>query len=320
MYEKLGARPFAAGVLVLLLGACGASTSSSSGGAGPMAGMSHGDTTMIGGANSPASMTPASMAPASMPMGGTTADAMAGMDHSGGAMEPMTDAIGDGTSPSAGGYTLKVVAAPTKVGTSSLTFTVAGTDGKAITDAVVEQTKKLHLIVVRRDLSGYQHLHPTVDPSGVWSVQADFPTAGRWHVIADLTPVAGKRIVLGADVTITGTEVVTPLPAPSATATVDGYTVSLLGKLTTKAANLDIGIDKGGAGATDITTYLGAGGHLVALNTSTLAYTHLHPLNDPGSMLRFDAAVPTAGRYRLYLQFASGEVVHTAEFTVDVTG
>lgn len=304
------ARLCAAPALLVLLTACGSSKTTSSGADGT-AGMSHGDTTMMG--TSATTMSGSAMSP-------TSADAMAGMDHSGGAMTTMVEPIGDGTAPSAAGYTLHLVTTPKAVGTSTMTFTVIGADGKAITDAVVEQTKKLHLIVVRKDLSGYQHLHPTLDSTGLWTVQATFAIGGGWHVITDLTPVEGKRIVLGTDITITGDSAARPLPAPSTMATVDGYTVSLLGTLTTKTANLDIGIDKGGKGATDLTAYLGAGGHLVAMNATTLAYTHLHPLNDPGAMLRFEAAVPTAGRYRLYLQFASGENVHTAELTVDVTG
>ena len=292
--------------VLLVLAACGSSKATTSSGAstgtGAMGGMAQGSTSMMS------------------PMSSGTADPMAGMDHSGGGMGNMSDVSGDGTTPTVAGYTLHLVSSPKSPGTGPLTFTVTGADGKAITDAVVEQTKKLHLIVVNHDLSGYQHLHPDVDAAGLWRVQANFATPGTWHVITDLTPVEGKRVALGADITIAGTASPAALPAPSKTTTVDGYAVALLGDLTTSTANLDISIDKGGAGATDLTAYLGAGGHLVALNVKTLGYTHLHPLNDPGSMLRFEAAVPVAGRYRLFLQFASGEAVHTAEFTVDVAG
>jgi len=36
----------------------------------------------------------------------------------------------------------------------------------------------MHLIVVRRDLTGYQHLHPTRDPQGTWSVPLALAAAG----------------------------------------------------------------------------------------------------------------------------------------------
>ena len=48
--------------------------------------------------------------------------------------------------------------------------------------------------------------------------------------------------------------------------------------------------------------YLGAKGHLVALRQGDLAFLHVHP---DESSLRFMAAFPTAGRYRLFLQFKS---------------
>lgn len=246
-------------------------------------------------------------------------DPMAGMDHSGGAMA-MDPVIGDGTNDSAGGYTLKPSASPTATGTQTFAFTVNGLDGKPITDAVIEQTKKLHLIVVRSDLTGYQHVHPELSADGTWSVQVNLPTSGRWRAIADLTPVQGTRVVLGTDINAAGVPTDAAVPAESPTASVDGYTVMRDGLLTITEAPLNFMITKDGQPAQGLTPYLGAGGHLVALKTDTLAYTHLHPNSDPGSTLSFQARVPTQGTYRLFLQFATGDNVHIAEFTTVVKG
>ena len=63
--------------------------------------------------------------------------------------------------------------------------------------------------------------------------------------------------------------------------------------------------------------YLGAGGHLVALREGDLAFLHVHPDED---RLRFMAEFPTAGTYRLFLQFHTDDGrVHTAAFTQEVT-
>ena len=62
--------------------------------------------------------------------------------------------------------------------------------------------------------------------------------------------------------------------------------------------------------------YLGAKGHLVALRQGDLAFLHVHPDEDS---LRFMAAFPTAGRYRLFLQFKTDGRVHTAAFTQEVS-
>ena len=56
-----------------------------------------------------------------------------------------------------------------------LAFTILGEDGRPVEDFDVEHTKRMHLIVVRRDLTGFQHLHPTQDADGT----LDDPAAPR---------------------------------------------------------------------------------------------------------------------------------------------
>ena len=74
---------------------------------------------------------------------------------------------------------------------------------------------------------------------------------------------------------------------------------------------------------TDLQPYLAAYGHLVALRAGDLAYLHVHPAGAPGDGvtpagpgITFYATAPTAGDYRLYLDFQHDGVVRTAEFTV----
>ena len=59
-----------------------------------------------------------------------------------------------------------------------------------------------------------------------------------------------------------------------------------------------------------------AKGHLVALRQGDLAYLHVHPDAD---RLKFMATFPTAGAYRLFLQFKVDGSVHTAAFTQEVS-
>ena len=40
--------------------------------------------------------------------------------------------------------------------------------GATVRDFDVEHTKRLHLIVVRRDLTGFQHVHPSRAADGTW--------------------------------------------------------------------------------------------------------------------------------------------------------
>jgi hypothetical protein len=81
-------------------------------------------------------------------------------------------------------------------------------------------------------------------------------------------------------------------------------------------------VSKDGRPVTDLQPYLGAYGHLVALRDGDLAYLHVHPDGTPGDgrtaagpEIVFHAEVPSAGSYRLYLDFQHAGVVRTAEFT-----
>ena len=66
--------------------------------------------------------------------------------------------------------------------------------------------------------------------------------------------------------------------------------------------------------------YLGAAGHLVAIRTGDLAFLHVHPQprNEGGTDITFVAEFPSAGTYRLFVDFAHDGDVHTAAFTVEV--
>ena len=57
-----------------------------------------------------------------------------------------------------------------------------------MTEYDVEHEKRLHLIAVRRDFSGFQHVHPELSADGVWSTTLDL-TARQWRLFADFKAV-----------------------------------------------------------------------------------------------------------------------------------
>ncbi|MGS2615521.1 hypothetical protein ACVCAH_13515 [Micromonospora sp. LZ34] len=218
------------------------------------------------------------------------------------------------------GYTLVPAAAPA----GEFAFRVTGPDGRAVTAYDVAHDKRMHLIVARRDLSGFRHVHPEMAPDGTWRVASPLAGPGVWRAFADFTPTGAEPLTLGVDVTVPGTLTEVPLPAPAASTTVDGYTVTLAGTPEPgRTAELTLTVSRDGAPVTDLEPYLGAYGHLVALRQGDLAYLHVHPdgapgdgRTRPGPEVTFFAEVPSAGAYRLYLDFKHGGAVHTAEFTV----
>lgn len=203
-------------------------------------------------------------------------------------------------------------------------FRVLGPDGAPVTRYTPTHEKDLHLIVVRRDLTGYQHLHPTLGGDGTWRIPLRAGEPGQYRVFADFQPAGrDKGLTLGVDVPAPGDYRPAALPTPAHTASVDGYTVSLAGDLVPgTASRLTLRVSKDGAPVTDLQPYLGAYGHLVALRDGDLAYLHVHPdgapgdgRTRPGPEITFTVEVPSTGSYRLYLDFQHGGAVRTAEFT-----
>jgi hypothetical protein len=228
-----------------------------------------------------------------------------------------------GLASTADGLTLETgwIAAEDDEGRSGkLEFRISGPDGKPVRDFDEQHGRAMHLMVVRRDLTHYRHLHPRMDAEGTWSTPLAFPEPGVYRVFADFA-TAGRGLTLGTDLEVPGPYKPAPLPAPEGVARTGGYEVSLDADLHAEGlASLVFGVSRGGRGVHDLEPYLGALGHLVALREGDLAFLHVHPEAEEGSGPRvaFRAAFPSEGRYRLFLQFAHANEVHTAAFTVEV--
>jgi hypothetical protein len=225
------------------------------------------------------------------------------------------------------GYTLDLAADTSPAGPAApVTFRILGPDGSAVTAFDESHDEDLHLIAVRRDLTGFQHVHPALAADGTWTTPLALDP-GTWRVFADFVPAAdGVNRTLGADLAVAGEYEPAPLPAESRTAEVDGYTVTLDGDLIAgEESELTLAVSRDGRPVTDLQPYLAAYGHLVVLRDGDLAYLHVHPAGEPGDGttepgpdVTFFSTAPSAGTYRLFLDFKHGDAVHTAEFTVEV--
>ncbi|WP_309113280.1 hypothetical protein [Saccharothrix sp.] len=275
----------------------------------------------VGSAVGPLSAEQAPEAPAG---GHGTEAAGHGDTHSGTVAEGTQD-LPKGLASTRGGYTLAPTATTLPAGTSPLSFRILGPDGHAVTSFEVEHDKKMHLIVVRRDTAGYQHVHPEMAADGTWSVPVTLPAGGTYRVFADFKPTGAAATTLGADVSVAGA-FEPKANAATRVAEVDGYQVRLDGDLVAgKSSPVKLTVSKDGKPVTDLQPYLAAYGHLVALRQSDLAYLHVHPEGSPGDgktapgpEIAFVTEVPSEDTYRLFLDFQHGGVVRTAEFTVEV--
>jgi hypothetical protein len=199
----------------------------------------------------------------------------------------------------------------------ALAFRIVDRRGQTVRDFDVEHTKRMHFIVVRRDMTGFQHLHPTQNPDGTWSLPVTLPAAGTYRVFADFS-VGEKPYTLADDITVDGAVRTQALPAPAGALSVDGLRVALREGATRAGRESALAFTVTRAGQpVAIQNYLGAKGHLVALRQGDLAFLHVHP---DENRLQFMATFPTAGTYRLFLQFKTADGrLHTAAFTQEVT-
>jgi hypothetical protein len=200
-----------------------------------------------------------------------------------------------------------------------LRFRIVDDHGAPVRDFDVTHEKRMHLIVVRRDLTGFQHLHPELDADGTWSTPITLAQGGSYRVFADFSR-GGEAQTLASDLRVDGPADLRALPAPQPVATTAGYDVRLAAASAHpgEPATLDFAISRDGE-PVETEPYLGAGGHLVALREGDLAFLHVHP-EEHADGVAFEATFPTAGRYRLFLQFKHEGKVRTVAFTQEVTG
>ena len=203
----------------------------------------------------------------------------------------------------------------------SLDFRIQNDDGSTVSDFDVENDRRMHLIVVRRDFQGFQHLHPKQRDDGSWSVEVSELEPGVYRAFANFS-TEGRSLTLATDLFVPGR--FDPVPLASIEDNADagedyevmiesppvagGQTVPTEFEVTLNGRTIDA-----------VEPYLGADGHLVALREGDQAFLHTHPEGEPGGPgpIRFQVTYPTAGRYRLFLQFKHAGEVRTAAFTRD---
>ncbi|WFE99963.1 copper resistance protein CopC [Micromonospora sp. WMMD964] len=236
------------------------------------------------------------------------------------------ETLATGTTVSAGGYTLQPLERSQPAGVrADYRFRIVGTDRQPATRFAVVHDKPLHMIVVGRDLTGYQHVHPTMAADGTWSVPLTLARPGGYRVYADFSVTApnGAQVplVLGVDHTVAGAHTPAALPPAQAQATAGPYAVSMSGTPTVGVtAPMQFQVQRTDAAApVQLERYLGAYGHLVVVREGDLGYVHVHPEQElVDGTVQFWLTAPSSGRYRAFFDFQVEGKVHTAEYTINV--
>lgn len=176
--------------------------------------------------------------------------------------------------------------------------------GAPTKDFSVVHDKLMHLIVVSRDLSWFNHIHPKYEGNGTFKVTTTLPRAGSYKLYADYTPKGKTQEVAPHEFSTAGSEVsavnasLSPdkMSGPWLTKRVMGhpegepnakggamYEVALMPMPFPAKAGADTMLhfqvrDAKGTPIKDLQPYLGAMGHAVILSSDTKQYLHSHPM------------------------------------------
>jgi hypothetical protein len=180
-------------------------------------------------------------------------------------------------------------------------------DNAPISDFEIVHDKLMHLIVVSKDLSWFNHLHPEHKGNGIFEVTATLPRAGDYKLYADYHPTERENEVAQHAFTVGGAKPLPSTPRLTADALRGGwitksvkaaqegqpdkkigpaYQVALMPLPAKLEAGKDVMLhfqvrDASGR-PVKLQPYLGAMGHLVLLSADSNTYLHTHPL-DAGS-------------------------------------
>jgi hypothetical protein len=244
-----------------------------------------------------------------------------------------------GQSNSAQGYTFDSSMA-TLPGDQEYRFRVLRPDGNPQMDFLWDQTKLMHFLAVRADMTNFAHVHPTLGSDGTWTVHLPLNAPGPYQLYTDflIKDAQGlpRHFVLRRPITVAGSFQLSPvMPAPSLSGEADGYRITFLKQpkpwtvmlLPARVTHVD------GSPVSNLEPYLAVYAHFTSFDPVNDLYGHAHPLEYAGAgregwppittfrggpQLTFHAEFPGAGDYRAFVEFQVAGQLHTAALTMHV--
>jgi hypothetical protein len=184
---------------------------------------------------------------------------------------------------------------------------------KAPVPLAVVHEKKMHLIIVSKDLSEFFHEHPEFTAQGQYNVPFTFKTGGDYVLYQDYQPEGGAHQLGRQVVTVSGAQ---KAPVKFTKDQMQWQKNGNEAKLSfDKPAQvgqplaLQVNVSRNGQPVTNLDNYLGALGHMVVISEDTEKYLHVHPGDagtNRGPSIGFQTGFDQAGLYRVFLQFNHG--------------
>jgi DMSO/TMAO reductase YedYZ heme-binding membrane subunit len=207
---------------------------------------------------------------------------------------------------------------------------VDGATGKQVKDFQIVHDKLLHLVVLKSDLTSYQHLHPTREWNGSYTQEISFPSTGVYNFFAEFQPSGGESsLARSSFVTSGGREMPASITTSPLTQNFGEYQVQLLTRELPVGRTVPIVFRildaKTGKPISDLEPYLSSFGHLVVVNEDSSSYLHVHPSAEVrderergGPEVEFLTQFDKPGKYKLYLQFQRNGKIQLGEWGVGV--
>jgi hypothetical protein len=212
-------------------------------------------------------------------------------------------------------------------------------DGKPILAYDIDMERLMHMVIVRDDFATFAHLHPSFDATtGTFQQSFTKQPNHRYYVYADSAPRGvGQQVFrfnIESDGSLANSQPSLSVSAPTAIAGPYSVTLSQTTLPANRPTSVNLSVLENGQPAADLGTYLGAAAHAVFINTSTLAYVHVHPMArgsqgdadmmmggamsaKAGPFMRMTVPALPGGTYKLWLQFrGANDKLYTVAFTI----
>lgn len=215
-----------------------------------------------------------------------------------------------------------------RISAGSVTYTFEMVDNKLRTvvgeqDLDITHEKKLHLFVFDEALKEFQHVHPAFE-GGKWTLPLQFKVNGKYWIWAQgQLHDGGEEFAASARLEIVGGQPAnSPAELGNQRSGADGISLLSLSNETLHAgqmAMLDLKFSRADGSSPQITPWLGAPAHVVAVSSDGDSLSHVHPM-DHGvrNQLMLHVIFAAAGDYRLWVQFIDGGLLRTVPLSLTV--
>lgn len=222
-----------------------------------------------------------------------------------------------------------------------LSFTVYdASNGNQVVSFSKMYEKLIHLIIVNRDLTFFDHVHPEPDGTG-FKISYPFPENDSYRLYLDFQPTGAieQQFAFNLPVGTPESQSKNEFKESDLSGVFGSYKVELQFNKPLKSSLISTGGQKlnfkisdtaSGQPVTDLKPYLASYGHLVMINTQTFDYIHVHPTNTQ-TPKPDDTSGPDVefmplglngpikpGLYKLFAQFNPRGELFTSNFVIRV--